>query len=153
MTPPGEAEFKRDASHWLKKFTPEEWIRAAMGELHRAEQAYSARDARAGLAGARRAAGMGLNAALVCAPSEAYGRSYIDHLRALARDTGVPEAVREQAVFLMQEPEPSKHVVVLLSKSHDKRVLDAARDVLAHAYAVCVRHNALTAPHGIGETS
>ena len=62
--------FERDASHWLFKFSADEWIRAALGDLKRAEQAYAQRNARAGLAGARRAAGMALNGALVVEPDE-----------------------------------------------------------------------------------
>ena len=76
----------RDPSHWLHRFDPEEWLRAAANELARAEQALAQKQQRPGLAGARRAAGMAWNAVLVCAEDETYGRSYMDHLHALARD-------------------------------------------------------------------
>jgi len=137
-------KFVKEEGHWLRKFAPREWISAALGELSRAEKAYGERNARAGLAGARRAAGMGLNARLVAEPNEAYGRSYVDHLRALVRDGDVPEAVRGAAQFLMEEPEPSKEIVVLQTRSHDRRVIEAARDVIAHAYAMAVRNGAIT---------
>ena len=57
--------FVRDENNWLLKLSPDEWIRAAMGEIRRAEEAYARKNGRAGLAGARRAAGMALNAALI----------------------------------------------------------------------------------------
>jgi hypothetical protein len=57
--------FQKDESHWLFKLSPDEWIRAAMGEVRRAEEAYAQKNVRAGLAGAKRGAGMALNAALI----------------------------------------------------------------------------------------
>ena len=57
--------YVRIPEDWLLKYSPKEWIRAAMRELRIAEGAYKQQNARAGLAGARRAAGMALNAALV----------------------------------------------------------------------------------------
>ena len=83
--------FARDPSHWLLKFSPDEWIRAAMSEVRRAEEAYKAHNARGGLAGAKRAAGMALNAALIVEPNEKWGRAYVDHVMALSRDESVPE--------------------------------------------------------------
>ena len=85
--------YAKDPSHWLLKLTPDEWIRAAMKELRSAEAAYRANDARGGLAGCRRAAGMALNGALIVAPKEAWKRTYVEHLAALAQDATVPEAV------------------------------------------------------------
>ncbi len=93
MTVDDEETFVRDESHWLKKFSPDEWIRAAIGELRRAEGAYARNDARAGLAGCKRAAGMAMNAALVLAPNDAWGRTYVEHLMALAKDEGEPQKV------------------------------------------------------------
>jgi hypothetical protein len=134
--------FERDASHWLRKLSPEEWIRAGLGELRRAEEAYKGHDARAGLASARRAAGMALNAALLVEPDDAWGRSYVDHLAALARDASVPERVREAAQILVATPLPGAgKLVALRSAAGDTRVLEAARDVAAHAYAVVLRHS------------
>jgi HEPN domain-containing protein len=134
--------FKRDPEHWLFKYSPREWIRAAMGELHRAEQAYKAKDARAGLAGARRAAGMALNAALIAEPNERWGRTYIEHLLALKDDASVPEVVRDGSRLLMETQPPGHEIVVLRSKDKDERVLEAARDVMAHAYAIALRFEA-----------
>ncbi|MBS2015258.1 MAG: hypothetical protein JST00_20390 [Deltaproteobacteria bacterium] len=130
------------SNDWLEKYTADEWIRAAMGELRRAEEAYKGKNARAGLAGARRAAGMALNGALRVEPNAAWGRSYVDHLLALSRDPGVPERVREASKHLMETPLPGggQGIVALRTSSSDEKVLEAARDVMAHAYAVVKRH-------------
>ncbi len=136
--------FSRDKEHWLFKFSPSEWIRAAMGELRRAEEAYKRRNARAGLAGARRAAGMGLNAALIAEPNASWGRTYVEHLLALKDDAKVPEAVRVATRFLLETQPPTGNLIVLRSKEQDDRVLEAARDLIAHAYAVVARHEAQT---------
>ena len=82
--------FVRDPQHWLYRFDSNEWIRTALAELRRAEGAYKQRNASAGLACAKRAAGMALNAALVVQPNDAWGRSYVDHLMALAADASAP---------------------------------------------------------------
>lgn len=138
--------FVRDESHWLFKLSPDEWIRAATGELRRAEEAYRQKNGRAGLAGARRAAGMALNGALIVAPNEAWGRSYMDHLLALKADLdeGLPARVREACAILVDTPLPGGafsqgRLVALRSGRADDAVLEAARDVVAHAYAV-VKH-------------
>jgi hypothetical protein len=143
--------FVRDESHWLRKFSPGEWIRAAMGELRRAEDAYARHDARAGLAGARRAGGMALNGALLVEPNDAWGRSYVDHLLALARDATVPPRVREACKILSDTPMPGAGgpaLVAIRTASGDERVLEAARDVVAHAYAVVKRHEPSEAHDG-----
>jgi hypothetical protein len=132
--------FARDPKHWLFKMSPDEWIRAAMAELRRAEGAYKAKDARGGLAGARRAAGMALNAALIVRPVEAWGRSYVDHIAALARDEAAPEAVRAGCRLLMETQPPGNPVVSLRSAALDEKVLEAARDVVAHGYALVRKH-------------
>ena len=129
----------RDGDHWLFKLSPDEWIRSAMGELRRAEEAYARKNGRAGLAGARRAAGMALNGALIVAPNDAWGRSYMDHLLALKADTSVPERVRAAGMCLVDTPIPGGELVALRTGTGDTRVLEAARDVLAHAYAVVRR--------------
>jgi hypothetical protein len=127
---------------WLEKWTPREWIQLALGEVRRAEAAYKGRDMAGGLAACRRAAGMALNAALRLEPNEAWGRSYIDHLRALCRDESVPEAVRVASRVLLDARPPSPHFLILRLPGAEDRVVEAARDVMAHAYAVVVRHDA-----------
>lgn len=133
--------FVRDETHWLHKLSPDEWIRAASGELRRAEEAYAKKNARAGLAGARRAAGMALNGALIVAPNDAWGRSYMDHLMALRGDTSpeLPARVRDACALLVETPMPGGALVALRTSSSDEKLLEAARDVIAHAYAIVTR--------------
>lgn len=94
----------RDPDHWLYRLTPEEWLRAAAGELVQAASSLSAQAQRRGVASARRAAGMALNAVLVVAPCEAWGRSYMDHLRALAADATTPAGLRRACAELLEAP-------------------------------------------------
>lgn len=94
----------RDPEHWLYRFTSEEWLRAARAELSQAEAALRSKLERKGVANARRAAGMALNAVLVQRPVEAWGRSYMDHLNAVARDESLPGHVREAADRLLASP-------------------------------------------------
>jgi HEPN domain-containing protein len=132
--------FVRDPDHWLLRFSPREWIDAALGELRRAEEAYQAMNARGGVAGARRAAGMALNAALVVDPDEGWGRTYMEHLQAIARDASLPLAVTSAAKILVEAPMPGSSIVGLRSRSGDERILEAARTVMAHAYARVVHY-------------
>jgi hypothetical protein len=134
-------EFVRDPDHWLRRFSPEEWIRAGLTELRRAEAAYKANSARAGLAGCKRAAGMALNAALIVEPNDAWGRSYVDHLLALGADDRAPSAVREACGLLLKEP-PNARLVSLRSRASDEKVIESTKDLIAHAYAIVARHSA-----------
>jgi HEPN domain-containing protein len=133
-------EFVRDPADWLRKFSPGEWIQASLGELRRAEEAYKANSAQAGVAGCKRAAGMALNAVLLLEPKEAWGRSYVDHLMAAERDLTVPSAVRDACRVLLGTHAPGSDVLTLRSKRSDERMVEAARDVMAHAYAIVARH-------------
>jgi HEPN domain-containing protein len=134
------ASFARDPNDWLRRYSPKEWIRAAMKELRLAETSYAQRNARAGLAGCKRAAGMALNAALIVEPNDAWKRTYIEHLRALAEDETVPAAVSAAARTLLDMPAPGGEIVILRSPGQNEKVLEAARDVMAHAFAVVMRH-------------
>jgi HEPN domain-containing protein len=133
--------FVRDEAHWLNKLSPDEWIRAAMGELRRAEEAYKRKNGRAGLAGARRAAGMALNGVLIVAPNDTWGRSYMDHLLAVKGDVSAanPPRIREACALLLETPLPGGELVALRTAHADERVIEAARDVIAHAYAIVKR--------------
>jgi hypothetical protein len=133
-------EYERDPSHWLRKLSPREWIRAGLTELRQAEAAYAANSAKGALAGCKRAAGMALNGALLVEPNEAWGRSYVDHLMALERDESVPDGVRAACKVLLGTHAPGHGVLPLRSRQGDARVVEAARDVMAHAYAVVERH-------------
>src|SRR3954468_19880875 len=93
---------------WLLRYAPEDWIKQGLSELARAEKRLAAHDRTAGVLGLRRAAGMALNGALAVHFRD-WGRTYVEHLRAIAEDAGVPEAVRAAAkllndVALEQEP-------------------------------------------------
>jgi hypothetical protein len=130
---------ERDLDHWLYRLLPDEWLRAAEGELARARAALVAKQQRAGVAQARRAAGMAWNAVLALAPrdgassdNERYGRSYMDHLKALAVDEGVPPSVRAAAAALLQAPLQTD--VVQLGPG-DTRLADAAHTIVDHARA------------------
>lgn len=90
--------------------------------------------------GVKRAAGMALNAALLVEPNEAWGRSYVEHVEALADDPSVPEAVRAASRSVLDAKPPSSGVVSLRTPRTQERTLDAARDVIAHAWAVVKRH-------------
>jgi HEPN domain-containing protein len=133
-------EFKRDPNHWLHRLLPDEWIRAGLGELSRAERAWERGDARAGAAGAKRAAGMALNAALIVEPDDAWGRTYVEHLEALSKDEGVPEAVRAACRRVLESTWPAGDVVILRTPNTHAPVMEAVRDVIAHAWAVVKRH-------------
>jgi len=119
-----------DPTHWLHRLTAEEWLRAAEGELARARSALSAKQQRPGVAGCRRAAGMAWNAVLVVAPDDAYGRSYMDHLKALADDATVPEPVRAAARALVEAPLDTQLVTLGRGDTH---LADAAQAVFVHA--------------------
>jgi acyl carrier protein phosphodiesterase len=123
-------------AEWLARLRPEQWIAQGLGELSRAEQRLKAHDRTAGLLGLRRAAGMALNGALSIT-WRAWGRTYIDHLRAIEVDESVPEAVRHAARQLnAAEPEQPRGIVRLTPPSESARWVDAAKTVMAHAYAV-----------------
>lgn len=138
--------FVRDPNDWLRRHSPSEWIRAAMGEVGRAEEASRARQARTFVTTAKRAAGMALNAVLLLEDKPGWGRSYVEHLAGLAGDASVPEAVRVAARTVLESAPPSNGMVTLRTKSADERVLEACRDVVAHAFAVAVRHGAMPSP-------
>jgi HEPN domain-containing protein len=121
---------------WLLRHSPGDWIRQGLSELARAESALKSHDRVAGVLGLRRAAGMALNGAL-CVTFREWGRTYVDHLRAVAEDSSVPDAVREAARVLNRvELERTPNVVRLTPPSESLRWVEAAKTLMAHAYAV-----------------
>ncbi|HYP91318.1 MAG TPA: hypothetical protein VEQ59_24295 [Polyangiaceae bacterium] len=121
---------------WLARLAPQDWIRQGLVELSRAEARLSGHDREAGLLGLRRAAGMALNGALSVSWRE-WGRTYVEHLRAIAEDAGVPLPVSEAARLLngvVLERVPG--VVRLTPPSESARWVEATKTVMAHAYAV-----------------
>lgn len=89
---------------WLVRLSKEEWMRAATGELRECLEALQAKHQRNGVAAGRRAAGMALNAVLLEFPNDSWGRSYVDHLKALVTQAEVPEVVRDSAKELLDAP-------------------------------------------------
>lgn len=121
---------------WLTRLPPEAWIRQALGELSRAEQLLAAHDRRAAVLSLRRAAGMALNGAL-CVSWREWGRTYVEHVRALVTDREVPEAVRAAAQLLLEaEVKQEPNVVRLTPPSEGARWVEAAKTIMAHAYAL-----------------
>jgi hypothetical protein len=101
-----------DLPEWLSRLSRAEWIAAAANELRHAQEQLAARSHRAGLTHARRAAGMALNARLIQTFDPLYGRSYMDHLHALAADARAPEPVRAAAATLVGAPIRSELVTL-----------------------------------------
>jgi HEPN domain-containing protein len=128
--------FERDPSHWLLRHSPPEWISAGLNELERAEAAFEQHNPVAAHAHLKRAAGMALNAALIVEPNETWGRSYVDHLKAVANSTSVPEDVRAAATRLLALSSQPRPVIALRTPSIERACLEAARVVMAHAYAI-----------------
>ena len=125
----------RDPGHWLHRLDAAEWLAAAATELAHAEEKLSHRSVRAGVTHARRAAGMAWNAVLVTTPDERYGRSYMDHVVALAQtpddDASIPAAVRAAARLLRETPAAPPQLITL--GKADLSALEAARTILEFA--------------------
>jgi len=125
-----------DPKAWLKRYSAAGWIERSLRELAVAETAFKDRQPTAAAAAMKRAAGMALNGALCVVPREEWGRSYVDHLKALLEDPAVPKAVSEAARIILEfTPQPGT-LVFLRSPGKDSQLLEATRTVMAHAYAV-----------------
>jgi hypothetical protein len=122
-----------DPIHWLHRLTPDEWLAAADTELGHCEETLGRRAVRVGVTHARRAAGMAWNAVLASAPApdERFGRSYMDHLAALAGDAGAPEEVRTAARLLRETPAAAPTLITI--GRPDLTVLVEARRIVAYA--------------------
>jgi hypothetical protein len=121
---------------WLARHSPDGWIQQGLGELSRAEQLLRTHDRKAGVLSLRRAAGMALNGALSVVWRE-WGRTYVEHVRAVAEDETVPEPVRAAARLLAQVTTDQPAGVVRLTPPREsQRWVEAAKTVMAHAYAV-----------------
>jgi len=148
---PGPPPSPAEPDHWLHRLGPDEWLRAADHELALCAEALHRRAVRPGVTHARRAAGMAWNAVLAKAVSVAsagsdssaedhpavvrYGRSYMDHVKALADDAasddGVPDEARAAARILRDTP-PAPPELITLGKP-DLRALEAARTLVDYA--------------------
>ncbi len=142
------------SDHWLLRLSADDWLRAATTELHNGAAHTASR--RAALSHARRAAGMALNGVLVAsfaihgdleAACTRWGRSYIDHLRALAIDVDLaalqmPATAASEASELLGMPLQSGQILVQLSASPHAaalRGLELARS-LVEAASTAVAH-------------
>jgi hypothetical protein len=123
--------FERDPGHWLYRLDPGEWLAAADTELAHAAAALARRALRPGVTHARRAAGMAWNAVLVLAADGRYGRSYMEHVVALASDETVPAEVRTAAARLRDTPAAPPALVTI--GPPDTGALEAARIIVAYA--------------------
>jgi hypothetical protein len=130
-----------DPSHWLRRLTPAEWLAAADTELDHAAEKLAARAFRPGVTHARRAAGMAWNARLAAAPDAAaeealvarFGRSYMEHVVALAGAPDVPDEVRAAAELLRDTPPAAPQLVTLAPPGHpDLRARDAAGTIVEY---------------------
>jgi HEPN domain-containing protein len=128
--------FERQPGHWLFKFSPTEWLASALEELARATAAFEQRNVTAANALLKRAAGMALNAALIVKENPSWGRSYVEHLRALREDAASPPSVREAAARLLELKPSTGPLVSLRTRTDERALLDAARTIIAHAYAI-----------------
>ena len=121
---------EKDPAHWLYRLTPSEWLAAADNELLASRTSFAQKAQRSAVAHARRAAGMAWNAVLVNAPDDRYGRSYMDHVVALAQladgDSSIPAAVGEAARRLRDAPSAPPQLIAI--GKPDMSALDAARN-------------------------
>jgi hypothetical protein len=131
----GEDEQAGGGESWLTRLSVDEWLAAAQGELQRATHALFHKQQRAGVTQARRAAGMAWNAALLgivdVDERARYGRSYMDHLRALADDAALSSAVRDAATALVKAPLEQR--LVQLGVEGDITLAKAAGVILEEA--------------------
>lgn len=130
---------KKDPTHWLYRLSAEEWLASAETELQHCMDTLRRRAFRPAVTHARRAAGMAWNAVLIESPDERSGRSYMDHVKALAADDHVPDEPRRAATYLRDTP-PAPPELVTLGKP-DLALHAAARILVDYARARALRTN------------
>ena len=135
-----------EEAHWLRRLDAADWMRAALTEYDTLLAALSAQQNRRIITGARRAAGMAVNALLVAqrlpvhgpsgtAADGPFGRTYVEHLQALAQWETAPAEVRAAAAALSDAPVNAPALVGLgasTTRTHTGPVR-AARDVMTWA--------------------
>jgi HEPN domain-containing protein len=126
-----------DAAHWLHRLTAAEWLAAAETELQHAEAALARRAMRPGVTHARRAAGMAWNAVLVESPDDRAGRSYMEHVVALATNAALPLEVQQAAQRLRDTPAMPPALVTL--GRPDLAPVEAARLLIGYARRLTVK--------------
>jgi hypothetical protein len=125
-----------DENEWLTRLSPAEWLSAAAHELTLARTTLQRRAFRPAVTHARRAAGMALNAILRTLPPDdprhaRWGRSYMEHLAALAADPAAPENAGAAARALVQTPPVAPELLQI--GRPDTTVADAAALLIAFA--------------------
>lgn len=136
------------AEHWLWRLSAAAWLAAAGNEIEAARAALGER--RVAIAHLRRGAGMALNAVLVAWSGDdparretaetMWGRSYVDHLRAVAEgrcgplDDEAARACAELASLSSRAPE-----LVALGKARNAELL-AACDAAERLLGCCAAH-------------
>lgn len=131
---------KKDPTHWLYRLTAEEWLAAAETELQHCGDTLRRRAFRPGVTHARRAAGMAWNAVLIASPfDERFGRSYMEHVNALAKDDHTPPEARLAAEYLRDTP-PAPPALISLGKP-DLAPEAAARILVDYAKTRALRTN------------
>jgi HEPN domain-containing protein len=118
---------------WLTRLTAEEWLRASGNELALGYDRLRGNARREGLTYARRAAGMALNAVLRRNLDPAYGRSYMDHLKALREDDRAPPEPRAAARRLLAAPMQADLVHLGTGPTH---LADDAREIVDYCRAL-----------------
>ena len=83
---------------------------------------------------------MALNGALLVEPDEAWGRTYVEHVEALARTRGCPRPCGAPAAAMLEAEAAGGRCRRLRTPRGHVPVVEAARDVIAHAWAVVKRH-------------
>jgi len=130
---------QKDPTHWLYRLSAAEWLASAETELQHCADTLRRRAFRPGVTHARRAAGMAWNAVLVESLDERYGRSYMEHVTALAKDDRAPADARKAAQYLRDTPPAPPELVTL--GAPNLAPLDAARVLVDYAKARAVRTN------------
>ena len=123
-----------DPGHWLHRLTAAEWLAAAETEIGHAEEALRRRAVRPAITHARRAAGMAWNAVLIDHPNDRAGRSYMEHVIALAEAPAVPAELRDAAQRLRDTPARQPELITL--GAPDLGPARAARVIIDHARAL-----------------
>lgn len=147
-----------DPTHWLWRLTAQQWIEAGHNELEQGLGSLSNR--RRAVVHARRGAGMALNGVLLrlatsgtLSPEQCltrWGRSYLDHLRVLARSETDPDALfpfdpgicTTCRALISIGPMPPASKLVQLSGSPN----EASEHALAHAQKIIAACRAFVAP-------
>ncbi len=149
------------ADHWLFRLSAESWLRSGAADLARGHEQVSSR--RAAITYARRAAGMALNGLLVAfaqatgderGATHRWGRSYIDHLRALPADPDLaamhlpPEVVTASAGLLKIPVVAAQGLVQLGAAPHAaaEHALELAGSIVDAAAAAVARFADPSAP-------